>query len=217
MRQTGTWPASPLTLLEEYLTAMRAILSGSRVTTQGRYVTLDEVQLASPPPVPPRLYAGVRGPKSLALSGRVADGTLLAEPVTPEYLAVVREQVGVPRAEHALAAYNVAAVDDSADAARTLARRSLAWIGEPDWAPHIAPLPFAEEFAALRAASPTREAFADALPDEWVDQLAVVGTPDAARARLTQLDEAGADHLILIPAGPDPLGMLGQLARVLVR
>jgi 5,10-methylenetetrahydromethanopterin reductase len=215
MRQTGTWPASPLTLLDEYLTAMRAILSGARVTTAGRYVTLDEVQLATPPLVPPRLYAGVRGPKSLALSGCVADGTLLAEPVTPEYLAAVREQVGVPRTEHALAAYNIAAVDDSAAAARTLARRSLSWIGEPDWAPHIAPLPFAEEFAALRAASPTRKAFADALPDEWVDQLAVVGTPETARARLAQLEEAGADHLILIPAGPDPLGMLGQLALVL--
>ncbi len=214
MRQAGLWPASPLTLLEEYLTAMRSILSGAAVTTEGRYVALQEVQLASPPPVVPPIYTGVRGPKSLARSGRLADGTVLAEPVTPEYLAVVRDQVGRSRVEHKLAAYCVAAVDDSADAARALARRSLAWIGEPDWAPHITPLPFAEEFAALRAAAPTREAFAESLPDAWVDQLAVVGTPASARARLEQLEEAGADHLILNPAGPDPMGMLEQLARV---
>jgi alkanesulfonate monooxygenase SsuD/methylene tetrahydromethanopterin reductase-like flavin-dependent oxidoreductase (luciferase family) len=214
IRQAGAWPASPLTLLGEYLTAMRSILSGALVNSEGRYVTLRDVQLASPPPVVPAIYAGVRGPKSLALSGRLADGTLLAEPVTPEYLAVVREQVGRDRADHKLAAYNIAAVDDSANAARNLARQSLEWIGEADWAPHIAPLPFAADFAALRAAAPSREAFAASIPDAWVDQLAVVGTPAVARARLQQLEEAGADHLILIPAGPDPLGMLGQLARV---
>lgn len=56
----------------------------------------------------------------------------------------------MPRTEHALAAYNIAAVDDSAAAAHPRAPL-LSWIGEPDWAPHIAPLPFAEEFAALRA------------------------------------------------------------------
>ncbi len=36
-----------------------------------------------PDGVPP-LLAGVRGPRSLALAGRVADGTVLAEPTTPE-------------------------------------------------------------------------------------------------------------------------------------
>lgn len=214
MRQTGAWPTSPLTLLGEYLTAMRSILSGAPVTSEGRYVTLRDVQLASPPAIAPAVYTGVRGPKSLALSGRLADGTILAEPVTPEYLAVVREQVGRDRVDHKLAAYNIAAVADSPDEARALARQSLKWVGEPDSAPHIAPLPFAAELAALRAAAPSPEAFADSIPDTWVDQLAVVGTPASARARLLQLEEAGADQLILVPAGPDPLGMLAQLARV---
>jgi 5,10-methylenetetrahydromethanopterin reductase len=215
MRQTATWPASPLTLLGEYLTAMKRLLSGETVTAEGRYVKLRDVKLAVPPRAAPPIYAGVRGPKSMAVSGQVADGTLLAEPVTPEYLRAVREQIGVPRAHHKLAAYNVAAVDDSADRSRDLARQTLTWIGEPDWAPHIEPLAFSAEFVARRAAADSREAFAAGLPDEWVDQLAVVGTPAMVRARLTELSDAGADHLILIPAGPNPLDMLDNLARVL--
>jgi 5,10-methylenetetrahydromethanopterin reductase len=215
MRQTGSWPASPLTLLEEYITAMKDILSGAKVSRDGRYVTLTDVLLGEPPVTAPPIYSGVRGPKSMAISGRVADGTLLAEPVTPEYLRVVRGQVASSRSLHKLAAYNVAAVDESADKARDLARQSLQWIGEPDWAPHIAPLPFAAAFAALRSSAESREDFASRLPDEWVDQLAVVGTPAQAKARLVELSEAGADHLILIPGGPDPLAMMSALAHVL--
>jgi alkanesulfonate monooxygenase SsuD/methylene tetrahydromethanopterin reductase-like flavin-dependent oxidoreductase (luciferase family) len=215
MRQTGTWPASPLTLLGEYVDAMRAILSGSSVSVDGRYVKLQDIQLATAPAIVPPIYAGVRGPKSLAVSGRVADGTILAEPVTPEYLHAVRAQVASPRSQHEFIAYNVAAVDDSIDRARELARQGLVWIGEPDWAPHIAPLPFAEEFARLREAAGSREEFAASLPDEWVDQLAVVGTPVQAKTRLQELAEAGADHLVLMPAGPDPFAMMAALGRVL--
>jgi alkanesulfonate monooxygenase SsuD/methylene tetrahydromethanopterin reductase-like flavin-dependent oxidoreductase (luciferase family) len=86
---------------------------------------------------------GVRGPRSLHLAAELADGVVLAEPVTPEYLASVREHTGPDLPIHA---YNVAAVDDDADRARRLVRAGLSWIGEPDWAPHIQALPFAAEF-----------------------------------------------------------------------
>ncbi|QYN22180.1 LLM class flavin-dependent oxidoreductase [Amycolatopsis sp. DSM 110486] len=212
LRQAGAWPGSPLTLLREYFTTVRAILDGEHVSFDGAGIQLRDVRLQSPPKVVPPLYAGARGPKSLALAAEVADGTILAEPVTPEYLRAVREIVG---AEHELIAYNVAAVDDSPDRARALARQALTAIGEPDWAPHLAPLPFADEFAALRKAAGSREEFAAALPDEWVDQLAVVGTPADVRARLTELDAAGAGHVVFIPAGPDPTTAVEALARVL--
>lgn len=214
MRQVGAWPSSPLTLLEEHLRAVRAIVHGERVDVDGRYVQLDGVQLESPPAHPPRILAGVRGPKSLAASGRAADGTVLAEPVTPEYVAEALRHVA-PTREHRVVAYCVAAVDDDAEAARRLARPALAWVGEPDWAPHIAPLPYAQELAALRAGVGSPEEFAQVLPDAWVDDLAVVGTPDAARARMEELWSAGVSVTVLFPLGPDPVRALDALARVL--
>ena len=214
MRQVGAWPASPLTMLEETISAMRALLAGETLSVEGRYVRLRDVGLENPAPTPPLVLAGVRGPRSLEVSGRVADGTVLAEPVTPEYLAAVLRQVAASR-PHRVVAYNVAAVHPDASVARDLARGALSWVGEPDGRVHIEPLPFAEEFFALRATVGTPEEFAAILPDGWVDQLAVVGTAETARARRDELHAAGAHSVVFIPAGPDPFAALEALAQLL--
>ena len=77
MAQSGVRAASPLTLMREHLVAMKSLLRGERVTTSGRYVTLDDVALEWPPPVVPPLYVGANGPKSMRLSGELADGTII--------------------------------------------------------------------------------------------------------------------------------------------
>jgi len=212
LRQAGSWPTSPLTMLRETVQAVGSLLRGESVTAQGRYVTLTDVQLAHPPAVLPPIVVGVRGPRSLRLAAGLADGVVLAEPVTPEYLAFVRQHTGPDLPIHA---YNVAAVDADPDRGRRAVRAGLSWIGDPDWAPHIQALPFATEFADLRRNHPRREDFAAALPDAWVDQLAVTGTPADARERLARLDDAGSSHAVLIPAGQDPFGELTSLARIL--
>lgn len=214
MRQVGAWPASPLTLLEEQLGAVRALLHGERVDVEGRYVRLHDLQLASPPAQPPPVLAGVRGPRSLAVAGRCADGTILAEPVTPEYLAAARAQIAAD-GPHTLVAFELAVVDDDADRARRTVRPALEWAGEPDCAVHIAPSPFAAEFRSLRERCATRAEFTAALPDAWVDELAVVGTPATARVRVAALHAAGADSVVLIPVGEDRLAALEDLARLL--
>src|SRR5690606_18108052 len=45
MGQMGVRPASPLTALDETITAVRRLLAGEEVTAAGDYVTLDRVQL----------------------------------------------------------------------------------------------------------------------------------------------------------------------------
>jgi alkanesulfonate monooxygenase SsuD/methylene tetrahydromethanopterin reductase-like flavin-dependent oxidoreductase (luciferase family) len=77
MGQAGARVDSPMTLLREYLAAMRALLRGERVTTDGRYVKLDNVALEWPPPTMPGIFVGASGPRSLRLSGEAADGTIL--------------------------------------------------------------------------------------------------------------------------------------------
>ncbi len=84
MGQVGARAASPLTLLREYLTALRSLLDGQEVTTSGRYVKLDGVRLEWPPLSPPELLAGATGPLSLRLSGELADGTVLSADTNPE-------------------------------------------------------------------------------------------------------------------------------------
>ncbi|GGX59039.1 LLM class flavin-dependent oxidoreductase [Streptomyces minutiscleroticus] len=216
MRSVGAWPRSPLTLLREYIQTLRTLLAGEPAAVDGRYVRLDGLRLdrSALPSRAPDVLAGVRGPKSLAVSGEVADGTLLAEPVTPEY---ARQALGsiAPRRPHRLTAYNVAVVHDDPHTARTAARPALQALGDPDWAPHIAPLGFRDELAALRRASGGAREFAQAMPAQWVDRLALAGTPDQVRARIRHLFEAGVTGVVLAPVGPDHRSALAALARVL--
>ncbi|WP_435737941.1 LLM class flavin-dependent oxidoreductase [Cellulosimicrobium sp. PMB13] len=212
MRQVGVWPASPLTMLEETAATVRALLHGERVTVSGRYVHVDDVALHAPPAVAPPVLAGVRGPRSLEVSGRVADGTILDMPVTPEYLAVARSAIDTGRAsagdaappEHRIVAFAVGAVHDDVAAARAIVRPSLAVLGMADWSAQVDPLPFADDLRALRDASDSPEAFAAAMPDAWVDALAIVGPPDAFRARLEELGAHGVSSVVLAATSPDP-------------
>ncbi|MEJ3404618.1 LLM class flavin-dependent oxidoreductase [Rathayibacter sp. YIM 133350] len=77
MGQTGSRVASPLTLMREYVPALRSLLAGEEVTTSGRYVRLDRVRLEWAPAEPPMIMAAGEGPKTLRLTGEIADGTVL--------------------------------------------------------------------------------------------------------------------------------------------
>lgn len=210
MRQAGDWPASPLTLLDEYVRVLRQLLSGAEVNFDGRCVRVRGARLVHPPAEVPPVVTGVRGPLSLRCSGEVAQGTVLAEPVAPEYLAFALAHIGA--AEHEVIAYNLADVDADPQVARDRVRGALAVVGEPDWQQHVTVMEFGAELAELRSRCGSAAEFAAALPDAWVDQLAVVGTPASARERLAVLHGAGADQVALIPVGADRHAALDRLA-----
>ncbi|MFI0773941.1 LLM class flavin-dependent oxidoreductase [Streptomyces sp. NPDC021212] len=216
MRDLGVWPASPLTLLSEYITVLKRLLSGELVHHDGRYVRVDGLRLdaSALPAQVPAVLAGVRGPRSLAVSGEVADGTLLAEPVTPAYVRQALTHIA-PDRPHRMVAYNVASVDEDPAAAYEAVRPALAVVGEPDWRPHITPLPFHDDLVSLRSRCDSPREFARSLPEEWVRQLAVAGTPHQARSRLTDLFAAGVGSAVLTPVGTDCLASLDSLAAVL--
>jgi alkanesulfonate monooxygenase SsuD/methylene tetrahydromethanopterin reductase-like flavin-dependent oxidoreductase (luciferase family) len=94
MRQVGAAVDSPMTLLREHTTAVRALLAGETVDVHGRYVSLDRVALDWPPPQPPRLLVGARGPRTVALAGEVADGVLLDSVTDPGVVRRARGTVG---------------------------------------------------------------------------------------------------------------------------
>lgn len=94
MGQVGARVESPMTLLLEYVEALRALLRGERITTSGRYVSLEGVGLEWPPTSPGPLYVGAVGPKTLRLSGEYADGAILTGGTTPQMVADARGLVG---------------------------------------------------------------------------------------------------------------------------
>ncbi|MFI8893952.1 LLM class flavin-dependent oxidoreductase [Streptomyces paradoxus] len=217
MRQAGSWPASPLTLIKEYASALRLLIAGEPGPENGRYVRCEGVVITETPDIVPPVILGVRGPKSQAVAGEAADGLLLAEPAAPGYITASLRNLGPTACAGSpeIVVYDAAAVDDHEEAALARVRTALEPVGEPEWAAHIDPLPFAGELRAHRAASPDARHFARTMPDDWVRALSIAGTPAQARKAIDARHTAGATSVVLAPAGPDRLAALDSLARAL--
>ncbi|WP_434742511.1 LLM class flavin-dependent oxidoreductase [Micromonospora sp. SH-82] len=131
MGQVGARVDSPVTLLREYVTALRALLAGRRVTCAGRYVDLDDVALDWPPTTAAPIRVGAVGPRTLRLSGEIADGTILTGGTTPDQLRRARRLVDEGHAAagrtdpHPITVYLHAATGP--DAAARMEREGARW------------------------------------------------------------------------------------------
>jgi alkanesulfonate monooxygenase SsuD/methylene tetrahydromethanopterin reductase-like flavin-dependent oxidoreductase (luciferase family) len=127
MGQVGGQVESPMTLLREYATALQALLRGEEVTTSGRYVQLDHVALDWPPERS-TLLIGAVGPRTLRLSGELADGTILTAGSPPDRVREARRIIDEGRTKgdradpHEVVVYLHAATGPDA-AARMAAER----------------------------------------------------------------------------------------------
>jgi alkanesulfonate monooxygenase SsuD/methylene tetrahydromethanopterin reductase-like flavin-dependent oxidoreductase (luciferase family) len=190
MHQVGAATPHQLALLEETITAVRALLRGETVTLRGTVVRLDAVRLVHPPAVPPPVVAGVVRPRSLRVSGRVADGTVIAEGHGPEALARARDTIAeaLPSgfSAHELILFTFLGADGRSEAAAAELRSMVA--GQADW---------------LGVA-----------PD---DVFTVAGSADEAAGTVRSLWDAGAHTVVLRPVGEDPIGQLRPILAALSR
>jgi len=196
MEQMGARPPSPLTVLDETISVVRRLLRGDTVTFAGSHVSLDDVTLDQPPDPPPPVLAGVRGPKSLAVAGRVADGVVLAELSGAEAVRTSIAQAGSPMPFH-VAVYTVTHVDPDRRAARRQVAPTLAEaLAEPSTGLQLAPC--VDEVRRI-----SEHAGVDGLvdmPDDFWTELCAVGTPDDVAAHVESLAAAGADSVAFLPA-----------------
>lgn len=135
MGQAGARVESPVTLLEEYVTALGALFRGENVTSTGRYVNLDAVQLDWPPLTVPPLVLGAGKPRTLQLSGRLADRTILTGGTSPDGVRQARVHIDEGRAAagrtdpHGVTVYVMAATGP--DAGLRLEAEQRAWGFDP--------------------------------------------------------------------------------------
>ena len=197
MEQMGARTPSPLTTLNEVITTVRRLLRGETVTFDGSEVTMHDVTLVPAPTQIPPVLAGVRGPKSLALAGQIADGVVLAEGSSPAYVRQSIERAGSP------------------DGFRTSVFSALCLIPNRKLA-HLAMSPFVAKLLSQpeagiqahphydemleRFTAGGSEAIVD-FPDEWWVDIGAIGTLDDVVTHIEALTDAGADDVSLF-SGP---------------
>jgi alkanesulfonate monooxygenase SsuD/methylene tetrahydromethanopterin reductase-like flavin-dependent oxidoreductase (luciferase family) len=214
MDQVGALPPKPVRALEETAVAIQRLLAGERFSTEGDYVNLRDVGLARPPALRPPLVLGVRRPFGLRASGRVADGTILAEPSAPAYIRWARERIEEGRASagradpHRVTVF----VKGRIDSDRKHAREHVAgMLLDEGVAAQLTPLDREAELAELRALGDSA-AIAPAIPDDLLDDLTATGTAEQVLAALRAIAGAGVDSIAFVPIGPDPDEQLTLLA-----
>ena len=146
----------------------------------------------------PPVLAGVRGPKSMAVAGRVADGVVLAEGAGPAYVQAARAQAGDPDGFRISVFAALCVETDRAAAYRWMAPVVAGWLSSPN------PAMDAHTHAAARQAR-FHEGWVDALarmPRDWWLELGPLGTFDDAVEHLYGLANAGVHDAALFPC-PD--------------
>ncbi|WP_045740637.1 LLM class flavin-dependent oxidoreductase [Actinoplanes rectilineatus] len=179
MRQVGVEAKSKLAMLEETVLAVRGLLRGDEVILDGREVHIDGVRLVHPPTVQPPIVTGVVKPRSLELSGRIADGTIIAEGNGPAELAASLEHIrrGGAGDDHQLIVFTYLYVDDDASRIEKytgeLVAGQAAWLGKQ--------------------------------PEEL---FSLIGAAGELPAKVRQLADAHVSTIVLRPLGPDPIAQV---------
>ena len=210
MAQMGVRPASPLTALEEVISAVRRLLAGETLDVQGDYVRCrTSPSISRPTPCHPFSPAFAARARSLSperwptgwCSPSSADRPPYAKP-SPRPRPRARSRLRCTRRCTSIA---------------TGERRALRWrrwcaelVGDPPAGLQAAP--FFDELAALVRRD--GESGVVGMPDDWWTELAAVGTPDDVAAHIAALATAGATSIALFPP-PTVDGAREQRDRVL--
>ncbi|WP_280266590.1 LLM class flavin-dependent oxidoreductase [Nocardia wallacei] len=182
MGQIGARVESPVTLLREYVDALRGLLAGERLTVEGRYVRLADVALDWPPAQAPDIISAATGPRTLRLVGEIADGAILTSGTSA---AALRRAITLLREGRAAAS--------RPGAGRVLANLSTAT--GPD----------ALERLRTDMVRTGRESI-DGIGATDEDGVGVAGDARAVAGAVARLADAGADTVILQPtADADPV------------
>jgi 5,10-methylenetetrahydromethanopterin reductase len=204
---------APLRGLSEGVAIVRRLLDGERVSYTGEVFSVTDVALETPPTGRVPILLGVKGPKALALAGRIADGVHCSILASPAHVRRVRATTGA-RPGFAVIAYVPLAVSDDRAEARAWMRPLLArYLGalhgqsilEDAGLTAARTEPFRDALVARRPAS-------ELVSDELMDAVAIAGTPADCRTAMARWAGAGLDGLIAVV--PDTADFARQAQRL---
>lgn len=190
----------PLAQVREYVTLVKACLTGEKVDFEGDFYTVKGFRLGLKlGERRPKVVVGALNPKMLSLAGEVADGVLLNY-LPASHVAWSVEQVR-KGGDAEIYAYVHAGVGDR-DQALPKARRDLFSYAVVDsYAANFERAGFADEVAEIRARHQAgdREGALAAVSDRMCDAIDVVGDADTVRDAMRAYVDAGVEVPVLMP------------------
>ncbi len=227
--KVGIKRSKNLLAMREVVTVVRRLLNRERVSFDGEFVQMDDVELdvvhgrKEPRNVP--IYIGATGPKMMALTGEIADGAVLNYLVSPKYneMAMAQLELGAKKAGKSVDDVDrpqlvVCSVDNDRAAALDGARKLVTqYLGQQ---PHIMKASgvsqdLLDEINQVLTWPATEEQILEAMklvPDDVVQMITASGRPDEVKAKVREYIAAGATCPILYPLGEDVRLMIDTFA-----
>lgn len=201
----------PLTRVRESVEIIRALLRGGQVSYQGDIFNIEGYDLWFTPfrrEIP--VYLGAVNPRMLELCGQTAQGVILTRSTVEQARAAIGHvsagALGVGRdpSEVELALQLACSVSDNKEEARDRIRGRVAMYAArfPRYRGVMEDAGFTEEVEAIRQAW-DRGSHAQAqslVPDELIDSMSLVGTPDECREGIQKYRDAGITLPIIMPS-----------------
>ena len=151
----------------------------------------------------------------LSLSGEIADGSILSVGAGHEYVRWARERIdeGRERAgradHHRVTVFAIYSVDEDPAIARGAVRGPLAFYKSVGTNALTDVYGVSDELRTLIDAG-GYDAVREGMPDEWIEDLTIAGSPEEVAAKIEAFYEAGADCVALFPMPSEQVdGMIG--------
>ena len=196
----------PLRHVRETIEIVDLATSGERISYDGRIFDLDGFTLNHADDADVPILNGAIGTTNIALSIEYADGILphmLPLTGVDDAIRTAEERAGEESSLHIAPSLPTSISEDPDEAREVLASHVAYYVGSTDfYNDTVAEHGFPDEAAAIRDAWRDRDhdAAADAVSEELMDALGIVGTPERARDRLEiLLDDTVDTALISFP------------------
>jgi 5,10-methylenetetrahydromethanopterin reductase len=219
-QKVGITRRKPLTAMRETVEVMKRLLRMERVSFQGEFVHVDDIQLdvvhgrTEPRNVP--IYIGATGDQMIELCGEIGDGIVLNYCVPPEYNLRAMELLDQGAKKSGRRAEDldrpqliVCSVDESHEAAYDSTRELLAqYLAQQ---PHIAKASgvsqdIVDEIQSIMGWPATAEQIQRAkhlVPDDLIARITASGTPSEAHAKVEEYRRNGCTCPILYSVSGD--------------
>lgn len=223
LEQMGLMPERPVAALREAVESIKQLLAGETVELAGKSVTLDKITITHPALEDVPITVAVMGPMMLRLSGQIADATLFAASAGLKYfeqamaeVATGMQRSGRPADAMGYRTIALVCVDRDGDRARDIIRPVMAeFLAEFAEMSTVTQYGIGEELTHMVSRGGA-EVVAREMPEQWLEDLALVGTPREVADRVLRWVAAGIDAIAVFNPHPSERDTLTLLAEEVI-
>lgn len=200
--------------MRESIQCLRPILQGERTDYDGHHIRSHGFRLRHPVPNA-RIGVGAFGPAMIRLAAELAD-ELVLNLASPERVAQVRRQIdeyAAGRKTPHLTVWVPVALAPKDAALRQVANQLTVYLAPPGYGEMFIDLGHSGLVEHARGGARRSELVA-AMPNELVEQLGAIGSPEQIAGRLQAYLDAGADTVAVVPVTAEDPGGRGALRAV---